>query len=957
MPSAGYVALTAMPAAPLVGSTRTWAPSRDEDAIVTLRVAGGAALRGRLLDAAGRGIEAAVSIERRVPGERDPWRWTGITSAGADGRFTLDAAPLGPLSIDVKAPGRLAVTGRIVEHRSGEEMLLRIGGAPGATVAGIVTDGAGAPVPDAAVLVYTHIAGNPNERQNFPARTAADGSYRVDGLAACLRTTLLVDAEGYAPVSLERNVPLAAGATDRWDVRLFRGATIEGRVVGENGSPIEGATFTLGPPGTFPPPQARVTRSRPDGRFLVEGVALGEVVWRVRADGWYDPIVEAMQFDPYRSEAAGRKLRLATEGERKLLDVSMKRGIPVTGSVVDAEGRSVAGARVSVTYDRRGGEIDGAAGPFADTDARGRFAFAGLTPGRGARLHATARNARTAGDVTIPDGLESREVVLRMVATGRITGRVVDERGEGIARVQVSRDDLAPGSFTDGSGAFRLRDVPEGPHEVHLLDGQSRPRGQRIPVTILPGVDGRDVEIRVLDPARLGGVVVDEAGVPVAQAMLSAIAVGLTVEPWFTITDANGEFQLVGVSPGSYRIHLDGVAEPVTASSGALDLRLVRKPEQSERLSGTVVDAEGRPVARVRLAIGWTAGTQRTIHVHDVGGGRFDIAVPTTDPTVTVEAYDASDEAGRRLPLRPWRREAIDIRTPLAIRMEPGRRLEGHVLDANGVGAEGVQLRIRSQGGVIAGSGDSAVPVPTTRADAQGHFVFEGLLDGALVFEVQSRDGHPATPNVTVQAGHNAIEIRLPEMAAVSGLVLDDRGRPLAGVVVHGDTEHRYPGRWSTTTDAEGGFRLEGFPASAERFRVWLPTPAGRGTAWPWLADHAVEAKPGAKDLVVKLERGVFVEGTLVDEQGRPTAGRVVALGEIPEGMPTELFPGPVLAGAWPVESSNGRFAAGPVRPGVLRLMGEGAPGSQTKSDVIPIAAPSTNARIVLRPVPPAVPR
>jgi len=170
----------------------------------------------------------------------------------------------------------------------------------------------------------------------------------------------------------------------------------------------------------------------------------------------------------------------------------------------------------------------------------------------------------------------------------------------------------------------------------------------------------------------------------------------------------------------------------------------------------------------------------------------------------------------------------------------------------------------------------------------------------------------------------------------------------MAGVEVSGDFEHRYPGRWSTTTETEGRFRIENLPASAKNIRVWLPTPPGRGTDWPWLADHAVEAKPGADDVVVKLERGVFVEGTLVDAQGRLTAGRIVALAEVPDGLPKELIPGRMLAGSWPVDPSNGRFAAGPVRPGVLRLVGRGS-GSNADSDPVEIAAPAHDVRIALR--------
>jgi hypothetical protein len=101
---------------------------------------------------------------------------------------------------------------------------------------GTVTDGAEAGRGRGRV-VYTKVDGTPNEWRNVAARTGPDGTYRVEGLAPCLLSALLVDAEGFAPISILRNTPLASGVTERWDVRLFRGATLEGRVLGEDGSP------------------------------------------------------------------------------------------------------------------------------------------------------------------------------------------------------------------------------------------------------------------------------------------------------------------------------------------------------------------------------------------------------------------------------------------------------------------------------------------------------------------------------------------------------------------------------------------------------------------------------------------------------------------------------------------------------------------------------------------------
>ncbi len=952
----GYLQVAAEPAAPAVGSTRFYAWAQAGEETVTLRVAAGARLRGRIVDAEGHGLAATVSIERREPAAAEPWRWTGAAVADDDGRFTLDAAPLGTLSLDVRAGDRLGVNGHLVEHRAGEEVLVRVGVAGGAAVEGTVTDGTGAPVRGADVLVYTKVDGTRNEWRNVAARTRADGTYRVEGLAACLLSTLLVDAEGFAPISILRNTPLAAGTTERWDVRLFRGATLRGRVLGEDGSVPEGAVVALRHPDLEPAPPTRLARIDAEGRFSFEAVALGTAEWKVNAPGWDDPAAEAV---PVRADGRPsqpwRSLRLGTEGESQTLELRLRRGAAVAGTVVWGDGRPVEGARIEVVLPPTPGAEAGSGARPATSGPDGRFTLDALPPGSGASLRALLPGARTRTDVPIPGGPGPHELVLTLVRTGSIHGRVVDERGEGLRRVHVGLDG-GSGVYADEAGRFRLSEVPIGPHEVHLLDGQSRPRGERIAVTLPPEGDAPAVELRVPDATRLRGVVVTADGTPVPQAFVSAMQAGTFADMYATVTDAAGAFEFLGMTPGPYRLQFDGGTDAVTVRSGARDVRLVQRATPAFRLRGTLVDPEGRPVPAAVVAVGFPNGQGLTWHTHPAGGGRFDLPVPSPDVRVTVEVFEAADEAGRRLPVRPWHGEGLDVRAPLAIRLEAGRHLEGRVLDAAGRGVEAVDVRVVSQGSG-AEPRSFMVSTPTTRTDAEGRFVFEGLSDGAVVLSVETGAGRVAVPNVTVAAGESRVAIELPAPATVSGRVLDDRGRPLVGVEVSGETEERHPPRWRTSTDAEGRFRLEQLPADAAKIRVWLPTPQGRGLDWPWLADPAVVTKPGAIDVVVRLERGVFVEGTLLDEEDRPAAGRIVAYAEPPSELPQDLFPGPVVAGTWPVDPATGHFAAGPVRPGLVRLKGEGVPGTRTESEVVPVPAPSRDVRIVLRPVPPVAPR
>lgn len=80
--------------------------------------------------------------------------------------------------------------------------------------------------------------------------------------------------------------------------------------------------------------------------------------------------------------------------------------------------------------------------------------------------------------------------LLNIVATGTVTGRVVDTRGEGIPGVTVIVEGTTLGASTDATGTYSIANVPAGPHT--LVYSSIGLNSTRVTVTV---TDGQTVEV------------------------------------------------------------------------------------------------------------------------------------------------------------------------------------------------------------------------------------------------------------------------------------------------------------------------------------------------------------------------------------------------------------------------------------------------------------------------------
>ena len=196
--------------------------------------------------------------------------------------------------------------------------------------------------------------------------------------------------------------------------------------------------------------------------------------------------------------------------------------------------------------------------------------------------------------------------------------------------------------------------------------------------------------------------------------------------------------------------------------------------------------------------------------------------------------------------------------------------------------------------------------------DAGGRFRLEGI--GRVSLTVAARaPGFARAERHGVRAG-DRVELFLFPGATLSGTVRDDAGRPVTGAVVRAEGG----GLWSAAppaerTDARGAFVMPGVDAGDY---VLVAREGGRA---PAVATAVVEAGSDAS-VSLTLSDGGFATGRIVDDSGRPLAGRVRV--EVFEDRGLPAFASELLTSE---TKSDGQFVLGPLPLGRLGLVASAA--------------------------------
>lgn len=897
----------ARPAAPAVGAYQAVSIHAGKEAIDTvLTVLAGTSLHGRVVDPQGRAVQASLYALHHgtVEGVYRSWMSAPVAT-DEDGTWRFDAVMRGSVRLTVQLASGLRVTGLRVETPRDEAFVIEIAGGD-ASVAGTVTDAAGTPV--AGGLVVLQVATGRAEATEGPspqvvvrATSGPDGRYTVAGLPAGRIARVEAVASGFLPYARHaanagfEPIAVAGGQTSTHDIVLNRGGTVLGVVrAAGSGTPIPDATVALhrrqassGPSAPSPP----AVTTDADGRYRIEHVPRGTYVALASAEGYYLPQIEGarrngMGFDVGRGGGgapAALTVVMTAEGKEVARDLELGRGFTVEGTVVDTDGRAVGGAEVRARGTGLaqfawswgiGGRQEQA---LATSGADGRFTVRGLAPRDAWTLY--ARKEGFAGVYAQPFPLSAeatpKDLHLELVKGAILRGRVDGLAAAELANAQVGfwgqGQELAFQSFNNKvkpDGTFEITSVPPGDWTLNVW-ASGRQGAQKSVSGITAGEIREGIVLALAAGVDVTGRITDPDGQPVANLSLMLDPMGRG--GWSsTSTDNDGRFHFRNVSKGGAQVvvwgpHGTQLRLGKRFQAPAIGLELTYARPASHRIRGEVQATDGTPIAVVNVRVTAANGANRSGLMPAPGvpgqgsreaiNGTFELTVRGEGPW-TIIAMNARAEDGSALNLRDARHVVKDPDARVIVRMAPGTRVAGRVLDEQGKGVPGVSVS----------AGSRAV-----KTGKDGRFTIEGLADADVVVQVAPPTGLVRPQPQTVRPGTMDLEFRLVPGLSIQGTALDPEGKPLAqgyASAMWPQTGATPQGSSGAQLEPSGAFELVGIPPNVRvRLQVQVWSASGAVAYAPAVVENVA---PGTTGLEVRLGGGLTLEGTVLDHEGKP---------------------------------------------------------------------------------------
>ena len=462
-----------------------------------------------------------------------------------------------------------------------------------ATIRGHIVRTDGPPLARAEVrLATTEKSGPPRI-----ATTDDSGAYEFTGLPAG-RYTLTALKTGY--VSLEfgqrrafeagQVIQIKAGETrERVDIALPRYGAITGRIVDENGEPLEGVSISVdevrsvgGSRRLVNVPGVPARQTNELGRFRVYGLPPGDYAVRAEVaqvgsdDGRGFPVT---YFPGTTNSAEAQRIRIDLAQEVPNVDFALApiRTARITGRTLTSAGEPFeGGVQMRPTWRSTGAVADAVgARPLPD----GGFEFTHVPPGE--YVIQAFKGIEIGWQIVAVNGADVTDLAVTTRPGSTITGRVTFEGGEAPRPDQVelvmspADPDLTPffgtsaGAGVHDDGTFEIEHAA-GPGRLCVARAPSGWALQRVIVGGLEVTDAalsfgaeseslRDVEVVLTNRVtRITGRVTDGRGTPAADG--AVIVFSDDDERWYdgsryvatSRPGRDGSFEISGLPPGRY---------------------------------------------------------------------------------------------------------------------------------------------------------------------------------------------------------------------------------------------------------------------------------------------------------------------------------------------------------------------------------------------------------------------
>ncbi|MEO6259895.1 MAG: carboxypeptidase-like regulatory domain-containing protein, partial [Thermoanaerobaculia bacterium] len=376
------------------------------------------------------------------------------------------------------------------------------------------------------------------ERGDETIRTASDGTF----LTRVKEGTydVILKREGFAVKSVRG---VAVSPTSKpMEITLDPGVEVSGRVT-RGGTGVEGVNVGVGGSGGF-----TNTVTQADGSFVLADLSPGPAMLSVN-----------------KPDAFVQQMRPVTIPARDVI-IDLPQGGRITGRVVDkASKHPVTSFQAGVTTSRSGGGMVFMAPPMlkAFTSDDGSFALDNVPPGSTeVVVNAPGYTTGRVPALNVEDGKTLADVEVAVETGVTLTGRVTGPDGSALSGVEV-RPDQSPGAnrvmrfdnrnsgvVTDPRGEYVLDALEPGEKTFEFsrqgLVSQSK--------TVALSGDKVTLNVQLSAGVRVSGVVVNEGGGPVSDAMVEASSATDSSFGRQARSDSSGNFQLEGLVGGHYTL-------------------------------------------------------------------------------------------------------------------------------------------------------------------------------------------------------------------------------------------------------------------------------------------------------------------------------------------------------------------------------------------------------------------
>jgi protocatechuate 3,4-dioxygenase beta subunit len=654
-------------------------------------------------------------------------------------------------------------------------------------------------------------------RQDLDLATESDAAGRFEFRAVPVGKPQTLTTRSALARFFSADLAPAAGEHLELELTLLAGGSVSGRVLDEQGAPIEGAEVQALGREFFGNPTAdlREEKSAADGRFTLTGLTPGKVWLHVEHESYQEILSPPFELADGETRAHG--------------DLVLSEGLVVAGTVAFPGGTPAAGTRISVEPDLSeniaGSPVDPrayiGAGNDAKADDSGAFRVTGLGTGPwivAARLEvAPGDGARAAGRWSTSQALvrpPATELRLALEPPVTVEGSVHDGQGRPVTAFTVHAEragsqwymppsEKKEQAFESADGRFVLADLRAGSWSFRA-EAAGYARSEKVERE-LPSDE--ELSLVLLRPTVVAGTVVDPTGAPVAGAEVTKELEGIEAiqamqgrSDWpVAQSDGEGAFRLEGLPPGAGSVvaRKDGFAPSAAAAlelaEGQEKLDLVLALRRGGTISGEVYGTDGKPATGSMVILQMPTLEQRrftntdargTFEEHGLKPGSWQVQAFPGIESLQTESGEALDQA-----------KLLAVLKMTSVTLEDGA-VEHVVLGAPPEDPVRVHGRVTLAGDPVPGAVLSFVPadgkgldkLKIQTLDTEGRYSLELDAPGEFLVTVQNASTPGRQNSIEFRrrvpkAPEARLDLELP-LGRIAGRVRDSGGEPVAGARV-----------------------------------------------------------------------------------------------------------------------------------------------------------------------------